>query len=264
MNKPLILVIEEAKRETFVAINSIIRKHNLSCAFYEPIIAEIHRQLEDGKGSTPWESQESWTTETNFYVTNTGFLKATNAETEGKITANKGGKIGGWIIDAGQDYIKSGDSSIWLNGDGKGSYNGNSDVGKMIGLNSNDFTRNNAVLRLGSSPSTAKFILTNDGKIYATAGTIASLKLENNALYTSYQKGIDWEHDGARWREDEQGGFGAEGLFYYSHNYKNDKLYTKTKFSISIQKLINFILLVEDKIWGFEDGSDYVETKRIN
>lgn len=49
MDKPLILVIEEAKRETFVAINSIIRKHNLSCAFYEPIIAEIHRQLEDGK-----------------------------------------------------------------------------------------------------------------------------------------------------------------------------------------------------------------------
>lgn len=217
-----------------------------------------------GKGSTPWESQKGWTTETNFYVTNTGFLKATNAEIEGKITANKGGKIGGWIIDAGQDYIKSGDNSIWLNGDGLGSYNGDSDVGKMIGLNSNDFTRNNAVLRLGSSPSTAKFILTNDGKIYATAGTIASLKLENNALYTLYQKGIDDEYYGDTWREDKWGGFGAEGLFYYSRNYKNDSLYTQTKFSISIQRLIDFIIAVEDGLWGTKDGSDYVEIKHIN
>ena len=217
-----------------------------------------------GAGATPWTSTKGWTTETSFYVTNKGFLKATNAEIEGKITANKGGKIGGWIIEAGQDYIKSGDSSIWLNGDGLGSYNGDSAVGKMIGLNSNDFTRKNAVLRLGSSPSTAKFILTNDGQIYATAGTIASLKLENNALYTSYERGIDEEYYGDILRDDKQGGFGAEGLFYYSRNYQNNILYNQTKFSISIQKLIEFILKVEDKVWPFADGSDYVEIKHIN
>ena len=51
MDKPLILTLCEAEKETFVAINGIMRKHNLSCAFFEPIIAKVHRQLEDGKNT---------------------------------------------------------------------------------------------------------------------------------------------------------------------------------------------------------------------
>ena len=53
-----------------------------------------------GSGSTPWESQKDWTTETNFYVTNTGFLHAEDADIEGKITASRG-KIGDWNISDG-------------------------------------------------------------------------------------------------------------------------------------------------------------------
>lgn len=51
MEKPLILALDEAEKETFVAINGIMRKHNLSCAFFEPIVAKVHRQLEDGKST---------------------------------------------------------------------------------------------------------------------------------------------------------------------------------------------------------------------
>lgn len=49
MSKPLILVLEEARKETFVAVNTIMKNHNLPCAYYESIIAEVHRQIEDGK-----------------------------------------------------------------------------------------------------------------------------------------------------------------------------------------------------------------------
>lgn len=45
VNKPLILEIEEAKAETNTAINDILKKHNLPCYLYEPIIEDIHRQI---------------------------------------------------------------------------------------------------------------------------------------------------------------------------------------------------------------------------
>ena len=47
--KPLVLEIDEAEKETVKAVNEIMTRHNLPCSFYEPIIAEIHRQLREGK-----------------------------------------------------------------------------------------------------------------------------------------------------------------------------------------------------------------------
>ncbi len=47
--KPLILEIEEAEKEAVFAVNEIMARHKLPCAFFEPIIAGIHRQLVDGK-----------------------------------------------------------------------------------------------------------------------------------------------------------------------------------------------------------------------
>ena len=49
MGKPLILAIEEARDETFAMVNAILDKHKLPCALYEPIFAEAHRQLLEGK-----------------------------------------------------------------------------------------------------------------------------------------------------------------------------------------------------------------------
>lgn len=47
--KPLILEIAEAEHETVAAVNEIMRKHNLPCSFFEPIVAGIYRQLVEGK-----------------------------------------------------------------------------------------------------------------------------------------------------------------------------------------------------------------------
>lgn len=47
--KPLVLEIDEAEKEIVSAVNEIMARHNLPCAFFEPIIAGIHRQLVDGK-----------------------------------------------------------------------------------------------------------------------------------------------------------------------------------------------------------------------
>lgn len=49
VQKPLILEINEAEQETLSAVNEIMKKHNLPCSLYEPIISGIHRQLVDGK-----------------------------------------------------------------------------------------------------------------------------------------------------------------------------------------------------------------------
>ena len=47
--KPLALEIDEAEKETVKAVNEIMTRHSLPCSFYEPIIAEIHSQLRNGK-----------------------------------------------------------------------------------------------------------------------------------------------------------------------------------------------------------------------
>lgn len=49
ISKPLVLEIDEAEKEAVAAVNEIMRKHNLPCSFFEPIIAGIHRQLVEGK-----------------------------------------------------------------------------------------------------------------------------------------------------------------------------------------------------------------------
>ena len=49
IKKPLVCEIDEAEKETIAAVNDIMERHNLPCAFFEPIIAGIHRQLVDGK-----------------------------------------------------------------------------------------------------------------------------------------------------------------------------------------------------------------------
>lgn len=49
MDKPLFLTIEEARDETFSMVNAILDKHKLPCTLYEPIFAEAHRQLLEGK-----------------------------------------------------------------------------------------------------------------------------------------------------------------------------------------------------------------------
>lgn len=49
IQKPLVLEIDEAEKEVMSTVNDIMARHNLPCAFFEPIIAEIHRQLVNGK-----------------------------------------------------------------------------------------------------------------------------------------------------------------------------------------------------------------------
>ena len=44
-NKPLILKIEDAKRDLVSAVNAVIRDYDLPAYFVEPIIADIHNQL---------------------------------------------------------------------------------------------------------------------------------------------------------------------------------------------------------------------------
>lgn len=43
--KPLILEIEEAKKETSAAINKILQEHKLPCYLYESIIEDVHNQI---------------------------------------------------------------------------------------------------------------------------------------------------------------------------------------------------------------------------
>lgn len=47
--KPFLLEMEEARTETFDAVNRIMQQHNIPCYFYEAIINDVHRQLLDGK-----------------------------------------------------------------------------------------------------------------------------------------------------------------------------------------------------------------------
>lgn len=46
--KPLILRMEEAEKETVAAVNNIMSKCDLPCYFYELVFDKIHRQLKDG------------------------------------------------------------------------------------------------------------------------------------------------------------------------------------------------------------------------
>lgn len=47
--RPVILEMHDAELETIATINDIMRKHNLPCALYEPILAKAYRQVQEGK-----------------------------------------------------------------------------------------------------------------------------------------------------------------------------------------------------------------------
>ena len=45
VGKPLILELNEAKNEAASAINDIMRRHNLPCYFFEPIMRDLYNQI---------------------------------------------------------------------------------------------------------------------------------------------------------------------------------------------------------------------------
>ena len=51
IQKPLIVEIEEAKKEITDAVNNAMRVHNLPCYLIEPIISMLAMQIKDGAKS---------------------------------------------------------------------------------------------------------------------------------------------------------------------------------------------------------------------
>ena len=49
--KPLIVEIEEAKKEITEAVNNALQNHNLPCYLIEPIISMLAMQIKDGAKS---------------------------------------------------------------------------------------------------------------------------------------------------------------------------------------------------------------------
>ena len=49
--KPLIVEIEEAKKEITEAVNNALQKHNLPCYLIEPTVSMLAMQLKDGAKS---------------------------------------------------------------------------------------------------------------------------------------------------------------------------------------------------------------------
>lgn len=43
--KPIILEMDEAKRELIECVNDILQKHNLSCYLIEPMFSELYNQI---------------------------------------------------------------------------------------------------------------------------------------------------------------------------------------------------------------------------
>ena len=43
--KPIILELDEAKRELAQCVNDILSRHNLNCYLIEPMFAEMHSQI---------------------------------------------------------------------------------------------------------------------------------------------------------------------------------------------------------------------------
>lgn len=45
---PLVIRLNNAKRETTSAINDILKKHSLPCFLYEPILSDAYNQVVEG------------------------------------------------------------------------------------------------------------------------------------------------------------------------------------------------------------------------
>ena len=43
--KPIILAMDEAKRELVQCVNNILEKHGLNCYLIEPMFAELHTKI---------------------------------------------------------------------------------------------------------------------------------------------------------------------------------------------------------------------------
>lgn len=43
--KPIILEMDEAKRELVQCVNDILQRHGLNCYLIEPMVAELHSQI---------------------------------------------------------------------------------------------------------------------------------------------------------------------------------------------------------------------------
>ena len=43
--KPIILEMDEAKRELAQCVNDILQRHRLNCYLIEPMVAELHSQI---------------------------------------------------------------------------------------------------------------------------------------------------------------------------------------------------------------------------
>lgn len=97
-----------AKTNSYNGVGMNASSHPESCTFWAGY---------SGNGTNPWDDTSGdYRTSTSFYVLNNGFLKASNAEISGKITAREGGSIAGFNI--GSTAIYNGTNSLTSNTDG--------------------------------------------------------------------------------------------------------------------------------------------------
>lgn len=50
-DRELVIAMAEAEKQTAAAVAGIMQEHGLPCFLMEPIVANVHRQLIDGKAS---------------------------------------------------------------------------------------------------------------------------------------------------------------------------------------------------------------------
>lgn len=136
--------------------------------------------------------------EENFYVTYDGKLRATEANIQGNIYANKGqiggtARQGGWTIELNRLYSGSGNNHVELNSDTSKSF------AIWAGRNEGGSTYTTDSQGIGSITNPAPFVVTRDGFLYArnariegnitaktltanTSGSIAGWTISNNSL----------------------------------------------------------------------------------
>lgn len=136
--------------------------------------------------------------EENFYVTYDGKLRATEANIQGNIYANKGqiggtARQGGWTIELNRLYSGSGNNHVELNSDTSKSF------AIWAGRNEGGSTYTTDNQGVGSITNPAPFVVTRDGFLYAknariegnitaktltanTSGSIAGWAISSNSL----------------------------------------------------------------------------------
>ena len=124
-------------------------------------------------------TNDEWRSLTNFYVTADGYLRATNADIEGTITATAG-TIGGWNIEEDMLYIDDGEtySGMAPFSDGGFDKNGN-DVGCVFFAGARSYAGDGAT-----------FYVTPSGEVHATdayieGGQIGNWSISGDTLFYS-------------------------------------------------------------------------------